>query len=51
MKYAVRIFDGKFTIIYTTEANDVPSAENKIIKYHKAMVGTPVVSIIVTEIR
>ena len=51
MKYAVRIFDGEFTIIYTTEAKDTSSAENKIIKYHKAMVGTPIVSIIVTKIR
>ena len=30
-KYTIRIFDGVYTTIYTTEANTMSEAENKII--------------------
>lgn len=39
-KYTVRVFDGQYTSIYTTEALNGLEAENKIASYHKALGGT-----------
>lgn len=49
-KYTVRIFDGKYTTIYTTEDKDIFVAENKILRYHRALGGS-VVKVTTTEQR
>lgn len=48
-KFAVRIFDGEYTRIYTVEEKDILSAQNKILKYHKAF-GRKVVKVETTKI-
>ena len=48
--YVVRIFDGKNTTIYTTQALDHVQAENKIREYHFAL-GGDVIKITTTEQR
>ena len=35
-KYVARIFDGEFTYIYTTEAEEMIEAEDKIITLHRS---------------
>lgn len=49
-KYTVRIFDGTYTSVYTTEDIDLASAENKIVKYHLAL-GGKVINVTTTERR
>ena len=41
-KYTVRVLDGKYTSIYTTEALNGLEAEHKIADYHTALGGTVV---------
>jgi len=50
-KYTVKIFDGKNTRVYVTEAASMLSAENKVYKYHNIAVGTPIIKVTTTEIR
>lgn len=38
-KYTVRVFDGEYTSIYTTEAINGVDAEKKISDYHIALGG------------
>lgn len=33
-KYMIQIFDGEYTMVYTTEAKDLWEAEKKVIKLH-----------------
>ena len=49
-KYAVRIFDGVFTRVYTTEAKTMPEAETKVFDLHRFTVKAPIVKITTTEI-
>ena len=49
-KYTVRIFDGQNTWLYTTEATDIFSAENRVIAYHTAF-GRDIVKLTTTEVR
>ena len=49
-KYTVRIFDGEYTTIYTTEDTNIFSAENKILRYHRALGGS-VIKVTTTEQR
>lgn len=48
-KFVVRIFDGESTTVYTTRDVNIYSAENKILKYHRAF-GGKVVKVETTQI-
>ena len=37
--YTVRIYDGNYTSIYTTQDRTAEDAEKKIISYHQALGG------------
>ena len=47
-KFTVRIFDGEYTSIYTTSAEDAQTAQDKIVVYHLAF-GGKVKKVCVTE--
>lgn len=40
--FVVRIFDGVNTTIYTTRSTNIFSAENTILRYHRALGGTAI---------
>jgi len=48
--YVIQIFDGKETFVYTTKDNNIFTAENKIVNYHKAF-GHSVIHVSTKEIR
>ena len=48
--FVVRIFDGENTTIYTTKSTNSITAENNILRYHKAFGGT-VVKVTTTQQR
>ena len=48
--FVIRIFDGENTTIYTTKSTNIFSAENTILRYHRALGGT-VIKITTTEQR
>ena len=48
--FVVRIFDGVNTTIYTTRSTNIFSAENCILRYHRALGGT-VIKVTTTEQR
>ena len=49
-KYAVRIFDGVFTRVYTTEAKTMPEAETKVFDLHRFTAKTPIIKVTTTEL-
>ena len=48
--FVIRIFDGENTTIYTTKNTNIFSAENNILRYHRALGGT-VIKVTTTEQR
>lgn len=50
-KFTVRVFNGTETTIYTTEATDVITAEQKIAEYHIALTGETNLKVTATERR
>lgn len=48
--FVVRIFDGEYTTFYTIKDTNIFSAENTILRYHRALGGT-VVKVTTTEQR
>ena len=49
-KFVVRIFDGVFTRVYTTEAHTSLEAEIRVSDLHRFTVKAPIVKITTTEI-
>ena len=48
--FVVRIFDGENTTIYTRRDTNIFSAENTVLRYHRALGGT-VIKVTTTEQR
>ena len=46
--FVVKIFDGTYSTVYTTKAENIFTAENKIVRYHTALGGS-VVKVTTTE--
>ena len=49
-KFVVRIFDGKYTTFYNVIVENIFTAENKILRYHRAL-GGDVIKVTTTEQR